>query len=156
MRQKRDEKTPTPFSAALKYMLDEIEGMTQTKLADGVGVRQTYISALKKANRHGSKTLQRKIALFFNYEYEEFLAFGEELISKIVPLKPEPLDAFKGFKDSATAKELVSCLVVLEDMAIDEYYAFFGTIKGRIMKLKQKGADFQNSEVRKNGTMGGA
>ncbi|MCP3942936.1 MAG: hypothetical protein GY710_15820 [Desulfobacteraceae bacterium] len=48
------------------------------------------------------------------------------------------MELFKDFNDPATAKELFSLLRELENLSICDYFTVYGTIKGRVLKLREE------------------
>lgn len=72
----------TPFSKALKHFLDEDDSITQTKLAEKIGISQSYISGLKTGDKEGSEKIRTKIAEYFGKTYFEFIDFGRVLQGK--------------------------------------------------------------------------
>ena len=83
------ENEPTPFSAAFKYLIESDKKVTQTKIAHKTGLRQSYISALKNADRDGSEKTRRKVASYFKIPYDDFLEIGRRQIAP----QPTPLEA---------------------------------------------------------------
>ena len=63
------ENTPGDRLQGLRVML----GLTQEQMAQKLGVRQTYISALENANRPISIRMAKKIAKTFDTDYRIFL-----------------------------------------------------------------------------------
>lgn len=78
----------TPFAAALGYFLQRRHNnLTQKKVAEKIGVGQSYISQLKDGYFEGKEERRRKIAALFGYDgsqagktYDDFLQLGHSIM----------------------------------------------------------------------------
>jgi len=68
------------FRRALIYFIENGKNITQAKLSSGTGIKQSMISGMKTGKRWGTEESRRAIADFFGRSYEDFLAFGSQLI----------------------------------------------------------------------------
>ena len=82
-----DKKSKEPqkyFAAALSHLAQQKWGL-QTELAKKIGVSQQTISKLASGKMEGKEADRRHIAAILEYEYEDFLQFGYNLIHGTVP-----------------------------------------------------------------------
>jgi transcriptional regulator with XRE-family HTH domain len=110
----------TPFGKALEYLLRTTKGANQSKVGAFAGISQPFVSALKAGDQEGTEATRRKIAEYFNYDYESFLQLGQDLIqqekgsapsSKHKSIKPDQIEAPK--KDTEQMDQDV--LKILQD-----------------------------------------
>lgn len=64
------------FRAALQKEIDRRGRGTKARLAKELDITPTYVGDLLKAKSYGSENVRRRIAGYFGFAYEDFLAYG--------------------------------------------------------------------------------
>jgi phage repressor protein C with HTH and peptisase S24 domain len=85
-----NENIPTIFTTALRYYLQDSPRGTSTKLSSILGIKRDQIYHKIHDRRAFSENERRRIAAYFNIDYESFLATGRALLTN----RPAPTPGF--------------------------------------------------------------
>jgi len=77
------------FRAAFAYFLNQEGRGSQSRLAEKIGIRQQVVSQIFNKLTDGNEEIRRKIATAYGYEYDDFLKFGEALMSGVKLVQDE-------------------------------------------------------------------
>ena len=163
---------PTPFQKALEHMIDQQGWGAQTKLSKAINISQQMISMMIKGTSEGTEKTRRKIAAFFNLEYEEFLKLGEKIIAagltsgigfhadisaEIIRAKPsdkiiesEHINIVKQFRNKELAKSIDQHCLNWKNSTQQHWTGLWALLKGlwTCNKLHRSTAESPNSLTR--------
>ena len=127
------------FAAALTYELDKGEWGLAKELAEAIGIKPTYISMIKLGKRHASEAVRRKIADFFECDYETFIERGALLMEgRALPEEFEESGALKSIQEKIR--------IIFESDDLEAVGAVVGVVNLAVKSITNKAGDDDSEE----------